>query len=124
MKQDQINQLNSLVLTRISPSKIHAVGVFALRDLNKDQKLYADQIPIVFTLSYANFGKLFKEVKELLLERWPNIINGSRFVYPTERLQGLMNHNIEPNYDAIRDELLKDVKSGEEITHDYRLIKD
>lgn len=121
-QQDQITQLTNMVKARIAPSKIHGVGVFALVDLPKGTKLYADSVPVVYTLSHANLKKLDKEVRDLLLERFPNIINGSRFVYPTERLLAFMNHDKNPNYDPASDEVMRDIKKGEEITEDYTQI--
>ena len=120
--QDQINQLNSMVKVRIAPSKVHGVGVFAIRDTAKGQKLYADHMPVLFTVSYADMNKLFTEVKDLLLERFPQIVNGSRFIYPTERLQAYINHSEEPNYNATMDETLKDIKAGAEVFENYREI--
>ena len=121
---EQITKLNSIVKVRIAPSKIHGVGVFALRDIFKEEKLYADEFPQVYTIPYSSFDKLFKEVRELLLERWPQIVNGSKFAYPDTRIVAYMNHGYadEVNYDAIEDRMLKDVKIGEEITENYRLI--
>lgn len=121
-QEEQVNRLNEIVKARIMPSKIHGVGVFALRDLKKGQKIYSDIVPSVFDLSYGNFNKLWPEVKQLILERFPQIINGSKFVWPTERLQGFMNHSDSPNYDALSDEVMRDVKKGEEITEDYKQI--
>ena len=120
---DQPAQLNSFCKTRIAPSKIHGVGLFALRDIDKGQKLYADIVPYVFTLPYSSFNKLFPEVRQLLLERFPLVTRGSAFVFPDTRLQAYINHSFDPNYDCVNDVLLKDVKKGEEITEDYRLIE-
>lgn len=120
--QEQVDELNQRVKTRLAPSKIHGVGVFALRDIYKGQNLFMDFTPVVYTLPYANFKELFPEVRQLLLERWPRVVKGSRFAFPTERLQALMNHADDPNYDAQNDLALRDIKQGEEITEDYRLI--
>lgn len=122
--EDQANKLNERVKIRLAPSKIHGIGVFAIRDIAKGQKLFADHMPEVYSLSYGNFGKLFLEVKELLLERWPNIVSGSNFIYPDSRMLAYMNHSEDASYDTATDTLTKDVKVGEEITEDYRLIQD
>lgn len=121
-QDDQLDELNSRVLVRIAPSKVHGVGVFALRDIPAYEKLYADITPVLYTLPYSSFGKLFPEVKQFLLERWPQIVNGSRFCYPDTRIQAFMNHSNQANYDAFNDEMLMDVKTGEEITENYMLI--
>lgn len=122
-RDEQTAILNTMVKCRIAPSDIHGVGVFAIRDIEKGQKLYSDIVPSVFTIPYSSFGKLFPEVKELLLERFPHVVNGSAFVWPDTRLQAYMNHSDDPNYDAINDVTLKQIKTGEEVTEDYRKIE-
>lgn len=122
--EEQVTRLNERFKARIAPSPIHGVGVFAIRDIAKGQKLYADATPEVYTLGYGNFSKLFLPVRELLLERFPQIVVGSKFVFPTDRLQAYMNHGYgeAENYDAIHDIVLKDIKKGEEILEDYTKI--
>jgi SET domain-containing protein len=123
MSERQIDELNAYVKTYLAPSEIEGVGVFALRDLDKGEKLHADMVPKLYNLSYANVrSKLFPEVKELLLKQWPLIVKGSHFAYPTTRIVAYMNHSDKPNYNAQNDTLIKDVKKGEEITEDYRKI--
>lgn len=126
-QEQQINELNSTIKAKIAPSKIHGVGVVAIRYLYKGEQLHADKFPRMYDLSYSNFGKLFPEVKELILERWPRVINGEAkkefFISPDVRLLTFMNHSDDPNYDAKTDTLLKDVKFGEEITENYKLME-
>lgn len=119
---EQIDRLNERVKTRLAPSPIHGIGVFALRDIAKGQTLHADATPEVYSVHYNNFSKLFPEVRELLLEQWPGILNGGNFAYPTERVQAFMNHSETPNYNAFLDKVIRDVKKGEELTENYRLI--
>jgi SET domain-containing protein len=123
MSNVQIDELNEYVKTYLAPSDIDGVGVFALRDIPKDQKLYCDMAPKIYTLSYANLSKLFPAVKKLILSQWPLIAKGSAFAYPTTRVVAYMNHSDDPNYDAINDVVLKDIKEGEEITEDYRKLE-
>ena len=122
IKMEQAIKLNRETWARIKPSKIHGVGVFALAEIKRGQKLYLDMAPTVYTLRYADFSKLRPEVKQILLERFPQIVHGSTFVSPTERFQAFMNHSDGPNYDAFADVALRDILEGEEITEDYRLI--
>lgn len=119
----QIVELNQYVKTTLAPSKIHGVGVVALRDIKKGQKLYSDMVPKIYTLPYKYFGKLFKNVGELILSHWPLAAKGSNFAYPVTRMQAWLNHSDDPNYDAVKDIVLKDIKEGEEITEDYRKIE-
>lgn len=122
----QIDELNSRVKLRIAPSLIHGVGVFAVYDIPKGIKLYADHVPKVYNLKYANFGKLFDEVRQLLLERWPQIVNNNtNFIYPDARMTAYMNHAPtldQVNYDAVKDLTLKPIAKGEEILEDYTKI--
>lgn len=118
---EQAAWLNSVVKLRLAPSPIHGVGIFAMRDIQKDTKLYADAFPQLYNLPYSSFNKLFPEVRDLILERWPRVIEGSGFAYPETFLQAYMNHSDDPNYDGQKDITLKDIKAGEEITENYRI---
>jgi SET domain-containing protein len=121
--QRQIDELNTYVKTRIAPSPIHGVGVFAIHDIAKGTKLYTDMIPKMYNLPYKEFRNLFPTVRKLILERWPQIVNGSAFAYPDTRIQAFMNHSDDPNYDAVCDITLRDIKSGQEVTEDYTKIE-
>jgi SET domain-containing protein len=122
MTDDTIAILNTLVKVRIAPSEIEGVGLFAIRDIPKGETLYADMFPQGYKIPKESIGKLKPEVKDILLGRWPQIINGSAFMYPDTRVQAYINHSDKPNYNAQKDIILKDVKKGEEITEDYSLI--
>lgn len=118
----QIEELNTYVKTRIAPSPIHGVGVFAMRTIPKGQKLYTDIAPRFYNLPFENFDKLNPEIRQIILERFPAIVKGSAFVYPDTRIQAFMNHSDTPNYDAVNDVALSTIHKGEEITEDYRKI--
>lgn len=124
MNQEQtINHLNAIVKVTIAPSKIEGVGVFALCDIPKGTKLEADIFPKIFHIPVGSLNKLFPYVRKQLLERWPDIINNKPFMYPDTRIQAFLNHSDSPNYNPLNDTVLEDIKEGEEITEDYRLIK-
>lgn len=124
MTQDeQINFLNSAIKVKLAPSKIHGVGVFAIKDIPKGTRLFANMAPKVFHIPYGSINKLFPEVREQILERWANIVNGSSFAWPDTKIDAFMNHQDDYNYDSVLDCVIKDVKKGEEITEDYREIK-
>src|SRR3990167_6382956 len=120
--KEQIAYLNSTIKVKIGPSKVHGVGIIAIMDIKKGQKLYCfpefyKKGLTWFTLTYANLNKLWPEVRELILDRWPSIINGSHFLSPNETawMITFMNHSNEPNYDVGSDTATKDIKKGEEV---------
>ena len=123
----QIFTLNNEIKTKLAPSPIHGIGVFTMRSIKAGEKLHC--IPSVnpqwYTLPYASLTKLFPEVRELILQRWPSVINGSAFLSPndTQWLVTYINHHDDPNYEVATDTALKDIKVGEELTEDYRLMK-
>ena len=122
-KEEQIIHLNSTVKCKLAPSPIHGIGVFAIRDIMKDEKLHCHlgEKPQWFTLSWGNLSKLFPEVEELVKQRWASIVNGSHFLSPNDDVILIlyMNHSKDPNYNNRTDLALKDIKKGEEITEDY-----
>ncbi len=120
--ENAINLLNEIVKIKVGPSKIQGVGIFAMRDLKEGEKLNADAIFQYLDVPYKEFKKLRKEVAQHIIERWPNIMNGSHFVYPDAKMTAFMNHSDYPNYDNITDTMKCKVYAGEEITEDYRNI--
>lgn len=120
--KDQIILLNDIIKIKIAPSSIHGVGVFAMQDIKKGEKLYTDMIPHQFDLPFSKFSKLKKAIVDILLGHFPLIIEGSHFLYPVTKFSAYLNHSYTPNYDAVNDVALTDIKKDEEITEDYRLI--
>jgi len=121
--EQQINLLNEIVKIKLAPSSIHGVGVHAMRDIKKGEKLNADAIPHQLDLPYSKFNKLDPEIREIILGHFPLIVEGSHFMYPVTKFSAFLNHSDTPNYDSVNDKALKDIGKGEEITEDYRLIK-
>ena len=121
--KQQIDVLNDIVRFRIGASDIHGVGVIAMRDIKKGTVLEMDSIPHQFDLPFKKFPKLERDVQDILLGHFPLIVEGSHFMYPVTKFQAYLNHADKPNYDAIKDKTLKNIKAGEEITEDYRKIK-
>src|SRR3990167_6276520 len=122
--KNAINLLNEIVKIRLAPSPIYGVGVFAMRDIKKGEKIYTDAIPHQLDLPYKDFDKLDPEIREILLGHFPLIVQGSHFMYPVTKMSAYLNHSDTPNYDAKEDKALRAIKRGEEITEDYRLIPD
>ncbi len=118
-----IKLLNDIVKIRLAPSQINGVGVFAMRDIKKGDKLYTDIIPHQFDVPYSQFKKLRPEITPILLGHFPLILSGSHFMYPVTKFSAFLNHSDDPNYDAKEDKALRDIKQGEEVTEDYKLIE-
>lgn len=112
-------QINDSVLATIAPSPIHGVGVFALQDIKKGQKMFIRWIPM--GMIQTTVSKLKPEVREVIEGRWPPVRDGFPFMHPHEdaNLLSFMNHSSEPNYDDNADKALRDIRKGEEITEDY-----
>ncbi len=125
-REQQINQLNSEVRCKLAPSPIEGIGVFAIRDIPKGQRCYCTPnfIPKFYNIPFGSLDKLFPEVKELVLQRWASIVNGSVFRSPNDDagLLFFINHSDTPNYDVASDCALRDIKSGEELLEDYRAM--
>lgn len=121
--KEAIKLLNRIVCVRIAPSEIHGVGVVAIRDIKKGEILELDAIPHQFDIPFKKLGELHKEIREIVLGHFPLIASGSHFLYPVTKMTAFLNHSETPNYDAVNDKALRDIKKGEELTEDYRLIE-
>ena len=128
-KQDQITELNNECRCTLRPSPIQGIGVFALRNIQKGQRCYLTPaiIPRFYNISFASLSGLLPEIKELVLQRWAGVVNGSIFQSPNDDQSLLMfvNHAYYPNcnYDVVSDTALRDIREGEEITEDYTMME-
>ena len=125
-RNEQIDFLNETVKCRLAPSPVHGIGVFAMRDIKKGDTLHCfPKHPAQwFNIPFGSMSKLLPEVKELILQRWPSIVNGSAFISPNDMMWMVtfINHADDPNYDVGTDTALRDIRKGEEIFEDYRLM--
>lgn len=123
--KESIDVLNDIVCSKIAPSGIHGVGVFALRDFKKGDKMYQNIVPNTFDIPYSKFKNLKEYVRETILQFFPfkTVQKDSMFWYPVNSMQAYINHSDDPNYDSSEDKALRSIKEGEEITEDYRKIK-
>ena len=118
-QQNQLNELNAHTKVKIGVSKVHGVGVVALRTIEKGEKVWAQKLPVVFNIRYAQFGQLFPQVKKLILERNGAVVNGSLFIMPDAIMVDYMNHSEDPNYDPKTDTAIRRIGVGEELFEDY-----
>src|SRR3990167_6699972 len=123
----QIAELNEEIRCHLKPSSIHGIGVFALRDIKKGEKCYCfpNQFRKWYAVPYERLNELRSEIKEIVLARWPAIINGSKFQSCNDDvwLCSFINHSDNFNYDQSSDSAVRDIKAGEEITETYRNMK-
>ena len=124
--EEQINQLNEEVKCFIKPSPIHGIGVFALRDIRKNEKMYCfpRMNRVWYNLTLSELDGLRPEIKEIILQRWPALINGSYFQSPLDDvwLTSFINHSDDPNHKQSSDSALRDIKAGEEVTESYKVM--
>lgn len=131
-QEEQAAELRQTVKCRIAPSAVHGVGVVTIRDVAKGEQLFCALTvkPTWYTISFANLKKYlnfgdFEAIYQLILDRWPQVVNGAPFLSPNydARLTSFMNHSDTPNYDPVTDLALADIKAGEEVFEDYRTIE-
>ena len=117
------------VCTRLRPSKIHGVGVFAIKDISEGSYLFThddqpivwierkdiEKLPIVFKQFYDDFG----------------IIKGDKYGCPQHfdslTTSWYLNESADPNVAADEDYrfyALRDIKADEELTVDYSTYSD
>ena len=125
--EEQIEELNREVKCHIAPSSIHGIGVFALRDIKKGENMHClpNDFRKWYAVPYLRLDELRPEVKELVLRRWPAIINGSSFLSPNDDVWmiSFMNHSDTPTYDVNTDSALENISAGEEVVENYRTMR-
>ena len=127
MKQTIIKpeEINATVLATIAPSKIHGVGVFALQDIKKGQKMYIRWVPM--GMLQTTMSKLKPEVRKIIEQRWPPVKDGYPFIHPHEDANHISFMNCgygeQVNYDDKNDVALKDIPAHTEILEDYGKYK-
>jgi SET domain-containing protein len=117
------------IYTRLRPSKIHGVGVFAIRDIPKGRYVFADQDETIVWLDAKVVESLSEEQKQLYKDF--AIIKGGKYGCPRSfdalTTAWYLNHSDNPNVAADKDfrfYALRDIESGEELTADYRSYSD
>ena len=82
-------------------------------------------IPKFYNIPFGSLNKLFPEIQGLITAKWASIVNGSIFCSPNDEqhLLMFMNHSVNPSYDVVSDTALKDIREGEELFEDYRMME-
>jgi|SRR6266852_1439132 len=117
------------VYTRLKPSKIHGVGVFAIRDIPKGTAVFAEDDDDIVWVDKAVTDDLPEELKTLYDDFC--IIKGDKYGCPENfdklTIAWYLNNSDEPNVAADKDYrfyALRDIKAGEELTASYRTYSD
>ena len=139
LKNNLIENLHSFTFCKIAPSKTEGVGVFAVRDIPCDTKIFsmANNRPAspadVIQLTEQELYCLDENVKDLIKSYFPQSPSKTYGV-PKEGLNNLnfgfyINHSDDPNiaisenqdesYGLIDFVTIRDVKRGEELTENY-----
>lgn len=106
-----------LIKTKIGPSKIHGIGLFADQNIDKGSLIFREsEFTITFTKdqynSFPDIQKHFLDVYGYFEDNvWKCSLENERFI----------NHSDDPNTISIGTELLASmqISAGEELTADY-----
>ena len=142
-KENLINNLNDYTLTIVAPSQIHGVGVFATRDIPKGTEVFklCNEQPKehddIIDLTEEEVNSLHDSVSEIIKGYFIKSHLGT-YSIPENGLNFLhfgyyLNHSDTPNLSFLQSTdpasmeyvkfmTNKDVKKGEELTEDYRLL--
>lgn len=116
------------VYARIRPSKIHGVGVFAIRDVPKGSKIFAedDSELIWMKRSALKLDELPQDIRRLYEQFCLIKDKGETYGCPKSfnlmTVAWYLNHSKTPNVGCDKDYVffaLRDIRNGEELTADY-----
>ena len=127
IEEDQIKELNSRVMVKLAPSNISGIGVVAIRNIHRGEKMHCEPSfkRKFYTVPLERFNELNEEVGTLIKERWPSVVNLAYFQSPHDDAWPVlfMNHSEDPNYNWKTDCAIRDIQKGEEVTENYKLMK-
>ena len=123
------DELNESVKCEVRQSAVHGVGVFAIRDIRKGEVMNCrERKRLMLVLQKEDFDKLYPEVRDVILKRWPIAFEGQLFLHPNSDAYLISFMNCSNggyiNYDENTDTALKDILKGEEVFSDYHKYKD
>jgi len=112
------------VYTRLQPSKIHGVGVFAVRDIPEGTLVFADDDEEIVWIDKSELA----DVPPVLRKFYDDfcVIKNGRYGCPASfdklTTAWYLNNSDEPNVaadDEYRFHALRDIRRGEELTSKY-----
>ncbi|MDP1891933.1 MAG: SET domain-containing protein [Gemmatimonadaceae bacterium] len=117
------------VYARIGPSRIHGVGVRAVRDIPAGTLVFAGESERVVWASRAAVRRMPKAIRALYEDF--GMVSGDRIGVPPSlnmlSVGWYVNHADKPNIEAGDDgrfRALRRIRKGEELTADYRTFVD
>jgi hypothetical protein len=117
------------VYARLKPSKIHGVGVFAIRKIRKGMRLFFDDLDEMVWVKEGIVKRLPKELARLYEDFAPR--TDGRLGCPRNfnrlTMGWYLNESAKPNVRCFGNydfRALTDIKAGEELTVDYSLFPD
>ena len=117
------------VYARIGPSRIHGVGVRAIRDIPAGTLVFHGESERVVWMSRAAVRRMPKAIRALYEDF--GMVSGDRIgVPPTLNMLSVgwyVNHSDRPNIEADDDSrfrALRRIRKGDELTADYRTFVD
>jgi hypothetical protein len=112
------------VCTRLKPSKIHGVGVFAIKDIPKNTKLFSNDLSEMVWIDKDSLKKLPVQINNLYEDF--AVPKEDRYGCPANfnrlTMSWYVNDSKHPNVrcdNSYNFWTLRDIKSGEELTADY-----
>jgi SET domain-containing protein len=117
------------VYARIGPSRIHGVGVRAIRDIPAGTLVFRGESERVTWVSRAAVRRLPKAIRALY-EDFGMVAGNQLAVPPTLNMLSVgwyVNHSDRPNVEAGDDgrfRALRRIRKGDELTADYRTFVD
>jgi len=115
--------------TRLKPSSIHGVGVFAITEIPKGTYVFPDDDEAIVWVDKKDVEHLPPAIKEFYEDF--AIIKGDKYGSPRHfdalTTSWYLNHSTRPNIAADKQYkfyALRDIQAGEELTADYRTYSD
>ena len=120
--------LNKTVWATLGVSKVHEVGVIAIRDIPEGTRFTDFDIfgnngmhryPMLLKMSEEDFMDILPEIRKLILDK-TIMQNAVMFVSPNsvQDIRSWMNHSNDPN--VVDFTTTKEIKKGEELLEDFR----
>ena len=116
--------LHQEVWCTLEPSKIHGIGVIAIRDIPARTSLFdGEKNDTLYRIPTEVFKNLLPAIQSIVLKS--HLQTNSEYIWfkhPNRlaMMQCFMNHSEQPNSDGHI--ALVDIKCGEEVTEDYNRL--